>query len=474
MNALEPFENFVVGRITFPGVNYVLNRRNILGHYQELLQSEWYPEDRLKELQHLKLARLVKTVCRWNPYYAKKFRDAGLVPEEIRSVEDIRRIPPLSREEVIEHHREMVDTRYQSSIPRAARSLEGPGTPVWWGRFRRHKLIRNTSTGSTGAPTIFYDDGSTTARNWAQELRLRDWYGIRPGVKEARLARVSAEYLPRSRVLWARKHLWHQLILPGMNLAEPEYALCLRRITEFRPRVLWGITTALTGLADYIRRTQADVSRWRLQLVITWAAPLYEHEKKLLGETFGCPVTNIYGSREVGHVAALCPQGSMHVNEEDYVVETEGTGGPGEILITTLNESPMPFIRYRIGDLGEVQRGKCPCSRSLQLMKNILGRIGQVYITSEGRMIAPNFWCRMFMLDRQSQTVERFQVVYRKNGSIRFLIVPKRNYSAETEADLRRFLVKNFTSAIQFEFVYVSEVKPHASGKYELVVRETP
>jgi hypothetical protein len=63
-------------------------------------------------------------------------------------------------------------------------------------------------------------------------------------------------------------------------------------------------------------------------------------------------------------------------------------------------------------------------------------------------------------------------VVYRRNGSIRFRIVPRRAYSAETEAELRHFFEINSLSNMQFEFEYVSEIQPQPSGKYLFVVNE--
>lgn len=472
MTLLEQLSDLVVGRLTFPLVNYALNRGNMFDHYRSLARSERYSEGLLTELQLQKLNNVLQYAYTWCQHYREKLDKAKIAPGEIRTLEDLKQLPPLTRQEVIEHHYRMVDSRYQSSILVAEQTKQGPGLPIYFARFRKHKLVRNVSTGSTGIPTTFYEDGSTTALNWARELRVKRWYGLGPGAREARFARVSTEYLPNSKLLWARQLLWHQLILPGMNLSDRDYELSLRKIQRFRPRILWGITTALTGFAAYVRRSKTDVVGWRPQLVITWAAPLYEHEKKLLTEVFGCPVTNIYGSREVGHVAALCPQGSLHINQEDFIVEIESDNGPGEILITPLDISPMPFLRYRIGDVGELARGDCPCGRSLQVLKSLLGRTGEVYITRDGQMIAPNFWCRMFMLGRQSQTVERFQVVYQKNGSIHFRIVRKPNYSAETEADLRRFLAKNFSSDMRFKFEYVGEIKPEPSGKYKLVVKE--
>ena len=150
------------------------------------------------------------------------------------------------------------------------------------------------------------------------------------------------------------------------------------------------------------------------------------------------------------HVAMNCPHGSIHVNQENYIVEIEDAGiheksaGPGKILITPLNESPMPFLRYRIGDLAELGGNDCPCGRSLAVIKRIAGRVGEIFKTKDGHLIEPTFWCLAFMDGRPSRDIERFQVVYQRSGSIRIRIVPRGSFSAQTEADLRNFMEKSF------------------------------
>jgi phenylacetate-CoA ligase len=478
MSFVEEVDQFLIGRVVFPAVIFILNRKDILGRYRKLLLTEHYSKDALRELQFQKLSAVLRHAYKWNPFYTRRFKEMGLVPEDIKTLEDIKHIPPLGRQDVIDHRLEMVDVRYRHSVSAADQAARASGSPLSFAIFLRHRLIRSTTTGSTGTPTVFYEDGSTTALNWVHEQRLKHWYGLAMGVKEVRMKGISTLYAKGNILRSAREYLWNQLALPGYFLSDHEYELSLQKIRTFRPRVLWGPTAALTGLARYVQRTNQDVSQCHPNLVISWAAPLYEHEKKLLGEVFGCPVTNIYGTREVGHVAMNCPHGSIHVNQENYIVEIEGNGigektsGPGKVLITQLNESPMPFLRYRIGDLAELAGSDCPCGRSLIVLKGILGRIGEVFKTKDGHLIEPQFWCLAFMVGRQSQDVERFQVVYRRNGCIRFRIVPRPGYSAGTEADLRRFMEKSFPSSMQFEFEYVSDIKPQPSGKYPIVVNE--
>jgi phenylacetate-CoA ligase len=478
MTLTEALDQFFVGKIAFPATSYLLNRKHILSRYRKLLLSERYSKEALRELQFEKLSAVLRRAYEWSPFYTRRFKEIGLVPEDVKTLEDIRRIPPLVRKQVIHDRLEIVDARYRRSIAAAEQAPEARHLTFSLAVFRRYALVKDSSSGSTGTPTVFYDDGSTAALSWVHELRLKQWYGLAPGVKEARMSAISSDYKAGSKLPSARELLWNQMILPGYFLSDREYELSLRKIRKFRPRVLWGPTYALTGLAQYVQRTSGDISRCRPDLVISRAAPLFEHEKRLLKEVFGCPVTNIYGTREVGHVAMICPHGTMHVNQENYLIEIEGTGvnqentGPGRILITPLFETPMPFIRYQIGDLAEMGGSDCPCGRSLIALKKILGRIGDLFKTKDGRLIYPNVWLLAFEQDRPSRDVESFQVIYRRQDHIRIRIVPRRSYSAETEAQLRQFVAKNFPSDIQLEFEYVPEIKPQPSGKYAYVVNE--
>lgn len=478
MGLVERTEAYFVGRLTFPVTNYLFNRRNILSRYDALCRSEWEAPERLRALQLERLKKLVAYAHDRIPFYQKRFRAVGLLPGDIKTLDDLKVIPPLSRQELIDNRHSIVDSRLGESVAFADGSKRGPGEPIPFAPFRRHKLVRNTSSGSTGAPTVFYEDGSRTALNWIHELRLKRWFGIQAGAREARMVRLSTDYLPKSRTLRFRNRLWNQLIVPGVNLTDEDYAVCVERIRAFRPRVLWGFTSALSGLADYLRRQGIDPSQWGIRLITGWAAPVYDHERKLLEEVFSCPVSNIYSAREVGHVAGQCDRGSFHINQEHILAEQDeclidgGSEKAGEILVTTLDLTPMPFIRYRMGDIGRVVESACGCGRSLQVLQDFLGRTGEIFRTRDGRMISPNFWCRTFMNVKLSDAVKRFQVVYISDISMKIRIVKGGTYTEGTELILREHLKKNFPKDMDFEFAYVPEIRPQVSGKYQMVVNE--
>jgi phenylacetate-CoA ligase len=189
-----------------------------------------------------------------------------------------------------------------------------------------------------------------------------------------------------------------------------------------------------------------------------------------------CHITNIYGAREVGHIAMRCPEGNFHINEEYLLVEEEepsnGKENAGELLVTTLDATIMPFLRYRMGDLGRLARKECACGRSLLLLEELVGRTGEIFRTRDGRMISPNFWCRTFMNPALSGKIVRFQVAYKKEDEIQIRIVTGDGYNEKTERGFNEFLAENFSGQMNVYLTYVDEIRPQISGKYQMVVNE--
>ena len=477
--ALNPgFNPFMVSRLTFPITSYLYNRKYIRRDYLALTKSEYLSADLLREIQLNKLKRVIEHAYAYVPFYQKRFKEIGLQPQDIKQLKDMELLPPVTRQEIIDHHKSMVDIRLQNSIPFADARKGDPGTPIPFSRFKKHKLVRNTSSGSTGAPTIFYEDGSRTALNWVHEMRLKSWFGVKPGDKEVRMVRLSTDYSPKNKTIRMRKLLWNQLLVPGTNLADADYQIALDAILEYKPKVIYGFPSALSGLAEYAKKTNRKIGQYRPAVMIGWAGPVYEHEEKVMREVFQCEVSNNYGAREVGHVAGRCSHGEFHINQENFLVEIDestnqsGEQNSGEILVTPIDIGPMPFLRYRMGDIGSLESKQCQCGRTLQILTDFLGRTGEVFITKDGRMISPNFWCRFFFLNQYSNAVRRFQVIYKKDRNLKIKIEKDVKFNPEIENFIKEGVKKNFSEETRLELEYLPKIEPQISGKYQMVVNE--
>ena len=398
MSPLTKLHESIVGNYTFPFSQYLYNRRHILKYYNEFLKFDYMSQDELKAYQFKRLKHIIEFSNNYVSFYQKRFKDLGLEPGDIKTFEDYAQIPPVGRQDVIDHYRQMVDSRLKESVDLAEASDRPPGIPIPFAAFKKHKIVKNTSSGSTGAPTAFYEDGSKTAISWAHELRYKKWFGFDPGVREARMARVASEYLPSAKSLLYRRMIWNQLILPGTNLAEKDLAYSVEAIKKFQPKIVWGYTSSLVSLANYMKHQNISAEGFQPGLFISWAAPLYEHERAIIESVFTGAITNIYGTRETGHISSLCPEGKQHINQESVYVETAETDatvpelGMGELCVTVLYDCPMPFLRYRMGDLGSLSEKPCTCGRTTQTFEKLVGRTGEVFETADGHIIAPNFW----------------------------------------------------------------------------------
>ena len=373
----------------------------------------------------------------------------------------------------------MIDERLAGKIDKVARAGRSPGSPVFFSLSRKTRLIYNTTSGSAGTPTVFFEDGTRAAINWAHELRVKHWFDLPGGSREARFKPESTGLRINSAGHRLRRLLWGQMVLPGSNLTDALLANSIERLKRFRPHALFGITSALTSLAQFIRRHGIDISSFRPQLLITWAAPLQDHEERILSDVFDCPITNIYGTREVGHVALRCPKGFWHANQESVAIEieassvAEGENGAGEIVVTPLDIVAMPFIRYRLGDVGSLPDGDCPCGRTLRLVSQVLGRSGELYRLGSGRMLSPNFWSHLFRADQLVHCVSRYQVVYQPNDSISIRIVPGIDFTSATEGYLLRRLDELLGSEIRVVVETVTYIPPLPSGKYQAIVNRS-
>jgi phenylacetate-CoA ligase len=440
--------------VLFPLLQYTAGRKHVRRTLSQLEETQWYSRAEVEELQLAKLQSLVGYAYRNIPYYRNRFDELGLEPPDINSLEDVCKLPVLHRSDIKKNLSSMV-----------ARNYKG-------------KLLQKSTSGSTGHPIVLYANGEKETDTLTEFLRLEKWHGIDIGAREARFMRTTSEMLQNSRTNRARKLLLNQMILPCVCISEQEFEDIYKKIDRFRPSVMFGVTSALYMFTQYVLRQKKDLSNIKPDLIIAWAAPLYPHQRELMETTYQCPVANLYGTIEVGHIASDCPEKGLHINDENLLVEVTKDGIPcrageqGNILVTTLNQYPMPFIRYDIDDIGVLDDAPCSCGRGLHILKELIGRSGEILTTPSGKILSPNFWCRMMLKKEVAQYIQQFKVIQRTDNSISIQIVKDDGYSDEHTSFLRGLFSTNLGDEVNINFEFVESIPPEKSGKYRLVVSE--
>jgi phenylacetate-CoA ligase len=428
-----------------------LRGRETFDHYDFLQKSQWYPRDQVLELQFAELKKLLQHAYDQVPFYRRIFEDSGLAPEDIKTMADYRHLPLIDKEDIRAHKDEMV-----------ARDHLG-------------KTMPKTTGGSTGQPLEF--EYTRASYEWRVAARMRgyEWANCRDGEKVGYIWGAAIGTPPLSQRMKEGLHhfLLRQKYFNSFLFDDETIDQVCRELRTFEPQVVVGYTTAVYNFALSVR--DRGLRPPKLRTVVTAAEKVQDYQRKVIEEVFGCKVFNTYGSREFMLIGSECEEHTgLHINAENIVAEIVhdgellGPGGAGELVITDLHNYGMPFIRYKIGDLGvpsEVQ--SCPCGRGLPLIKDVEGRVLDMIVTRDGRMVPGEFFPH---LAKEFAEIKQFQVVQNDLDSLLIKIVEAEDFKG---ASLDRFKeeVENVVGKdIRFDIEFVDQIPVTATGKSRVTV----
>jgi phenylacetate-CoA ligase len=346
--------------------------------------------------------------------------------------------------------------------------------PSWANPQMDTQLMRWSSTsGSTGEPYQFVqDDATVIAETVSNELFLKA-LGWRPSFKEAifkmklppikgprRLIRKLMGNLPIgfSAVKFRREHA-------------PEVVAKLRRD---RVQYLRGYSSALALLAETAKKRSI---RCPIPLITTFGEGLNDYQRKVIEEVFEGKVYRDYGGSEAMHIGFECPaRTGYHMDFSRFFVEVlDGDvpvqpGGTGEIVVTCFRNSAMPFVRYRMGDLGTLADPDqpCPCGNTYPRLAAIQGRINDTVFTPGGQTVDSIFFVHTFEFFHKHITW--FRVVQKETDLLEIFWVPRHGKAHGFLPDLERKLTERICGQMRILWRSVNEIPRDPSGKRRILV----
>ncbi len=375
--------------------------------YALLRESQWWPEERLRDLQAELLRDVLEAAARV-PFYRERLRAAGLAPRELRSVEDLVSLPPLEREEL---QRE------------GLAGLRVPG---------RHGLGVKSS-GSTGRPVATIWPLEMAAWFEASDRRCNEWLGVRLGEPRLNVVASHSYRKPRRRVEAALTNVTRVFAL---DAAEPDHVRRLARTIERRrPALVWGVSNGLYAFSLALLECGRSLGA---TVCVSEGNHLPDSYRDPIERAIASRVVERYGSWETGILAHQCPEaGAFHVLAEGALVEVVRKDGspaaPGEVgsvLVTLLRNRALPLLRYRIGDLAEAPGDeRCPCGRGLPLLGRLIGRSNELLRTAAGGWVAPETVSAV--MTSASASVVAFQVVQHEDLRLDVRLVQRAEPSPE-------------------------------------------
>ena len=318
------------------------------------------------ELAKLQLERLQQTVrhCMNAEFYRQRFAELGITPDDIKTLDDVRRLPFTTKEDLRENY------------------------PFGLACVPLKECTRlHSSSGTTGNPTVVLHTQKDLDQ-WANAVARCLWMvGSRP----EDVFQNSAGYGMFTAGL-GFQYGAERVGMLTVPAAAGNTTRQIKFIRDFGTSVLHAIPSYASRIYEVMQQEGCDPRRdTRLRVLCIGAEPHSEEQRKRIEEMLGVKAYNSFGMSEMcgPGVGFECPeQNGLHFWEDYYIVEIVdpetlepvADGEIGELVLTTLNREAMPLLRYRTRDLTRILPGDCPCGRHHKRLARLQGRSDDMMI----------------------------------------------------------------------------------------------
>ena len=427
-------------------------RSPYLKYLKYLEKSQYFSDERIKEIQWRKIGRILNHAYNNSTYFRRKFDSEGIHPENIQSFEDFLSVPILTKEDI---------NRYRED-------LIAPNVD---------KYKKFLTSGSTGKPLMGYINKESSEFKRDCGKRSVFWAGYDLGERIYVLygnPEKEMKGLKKFRAKFRRKALQRTKVLDMLRLNEESMLNFTHTMQKKPPSLLWGHAHGLYLLAKFLEKKGVDDIRPKG--MYSAGMVLHDFERKKVEEIFKCKLQDRYGTEELGLIATECKeQEGLHINTDCHYVEFIGNDGKpvpsgkrGFIIVTDLTNLAMPFIRYRIEDVGIPSVKKCSCGRTQPLIKKIEGRIADFLITPKGELISGISLTDHFA--GQIPGVAQMQIVQEKLDQLTLNIVRDNEFREESKKKVSCLVKEFFGEKMYFQYNFVDQISQGPSGKYRFTI----
>ena len=411
-------------------------------------------QEKLHVLRDTRLREIVKYAAETVPYYRGLFQRERIDPREIKTVDDLDRLPLIDKETV-------------QKDPCAFVSISRRGI----------KSIPFTTSGTTGTPLTIYHDQYSLLTNIAFGERERDVvmkiccgtsgfreiYIVYPGCTIGKVWEFYRQmtYIPNRP---------KRLILSVLEPVERIFTA----INHFRPDV---IISYGSYLETFFRMLIFHGIQMHLPRILIYGSDsMTEEGKKFIEDRFSIPVLSGYNAVEAFKIGFFCKERKgFHLHEDlchVKVVNSNGqkvaNGEKGEVVISNLINRGTVLLNYRLGDVASISSNKCPCGRTLKLLSELEGRVEDIIFLPNGEFVHPRAVWKVF---KGRNEVLQYQLIQHQPDrfELRIVTVDDETYQRVINGilvDLRNLL----GGSVIIESEYYKELEQQKGGKFRPVM----
>ena len=413
-------------------------------------ESQFWSAEQIEKYQMDKLTPLLQHAYDHVPYYRRLFDFLNIKPPDIRKTSDLYQFPIIRKQDIMQNQHDFIPDNYES-----------------------FKYKRGRTGGTSGSPFPYYTDMKAWAMNWAVNMRTFQWAGYRYG--KDRLAVMAGGSLIPNEGKGLKKRIMHHVnnyyTMPITHMDATMMDEYFYQIKKQKIRFLRGYPSAIYTFAEHLLQRGQTLP---LKAVITTAEMLYPHQRDLMKKVFACDIFDTYGCRDGMGMAVECEKhNGMHICPDlsiMHIVDESGNevkaGETGEVVLTSLYNYSMPFIRYAPGDMAIKSDKKCSCGRSFPMIEKIIGRTSDVIKLVNGRVLNG----LSIPFEDLTTEVDKFQIVQEALDRIEVLLVPRGELTQERIESIEKMLLFHCGEGVEVEAKIVDSIKMPKSGKFRYVI----
>lgn len=406
--------------------------------YEKIKEMRGYSPEEIAQWQDLRVRKLLHHAYFRTRYYRKLFDELGLHPDDIKSRDDVNKLPILDKSTVLAYFDQIISDNIDY-IP--------------------HKV--SATGGSTGDPMPYLLDHDSWSFSNANSIINWEKTGYKYGDKYLALGSTSLfinkkESL-KHKIYYALKN---KVARNGINMSESVCMEYMALIKKKKIRFIYGYASSIYLLAKHVLEQNEKV---RLVACITTAEILTDQYRKTISEAFQCKILDAYGAHDGGITAFSHEKGFYETGYNCLVrVEKKEINGQGAALLTDLTNFAMPLINYKLGDelqIDDTKNAGYPYNG--QIINKVLGRTSDIIELENGSTLTgPGFTILFKDLPVEHYCIEKTDV-----NEITCSIIKLPQYDQGHENLIRSTFIKHIGEDAGLRIEYMTEVPLTNSGK---------
>lgn len=420
----------------------------------EFEKNEWYSSEELKEYQSERLRTLIRHCYENVPYYRGVMDERKLRPEDIRSVDDLTKLPLLTRDGIRDN--------FDALIAR---------------NHRRSSLIMGHTSGTTGSPLEFLYDSNICLVKTVADWRQKKWAGINPGDRMAFfLGRVVVPISRKKPPFWRTNWVLNHIFFSSFHLSDENIDKYIEKLHQYAPLALEGYPSTVSIIARFLLSRKRTLP---LKAVFTSSETLFPQQKEAIESAFECRLFDFYGLAERTMFATECDSHEGHHLNMDFGIteilkndsQPAAPGEMGRIVTTGLYNFGMPLIRYQTSDITALKKEKCSCGREFPLMEDVTTKAEDIITTLDGRLISSSILTHPF---KPMHNVAESQIIQEDRQNITIKIIKRPSYSDEDTQYLLKEFKERVGDGMNVRIEFVESIPRTSSGKFRWVISRVP